>query len=514
MTNDDHGSTPNAPAEAPEEASAVAVTPKGAGATDPTPDHAPAPVALAAPASESAAPPADAFADGPEPETDALSWVDIERLASSPATGSSATAGARGDLLSGAPQRPARRAAVLAPLGILVALGAAYAGTTALWPLTAIAPTVSSAAFEPAPADPAALTWPVFGSAALAVDGIGTAASDEEQVPMASITKLVTVLAALDALPLAPGEQGPSFAFTAEDSAEYWRYRESDQSSLDVPVDGSLTEYQLLQGILLGSANNYADRLAREIWGSDADFVAAGEQWLRVHDISGISLQNPSGFGFGNESTPRALIDLGRQALSHPVVAEIVATPAAEIPGAGLVQNSNKLLTDAGVVGVKTGTIGDGDDTLYNVLTAKDIPVGDTTVRAYASVLGQPDDDSRYDVSRTLYSELEAALSAQAPTVTRGTVLGTVETRWGATAPLVAAEDGRVVLWNGALASATSRLALGDDWDAGGEAGSLALKGPLNTVEVPVELGEDLAGPGFLWRLTHPVELFGLAPAD
>ena len=47
-----------------------------------------------------------------------------------------------------------------------------------------------------------------------------------------------------------------------------------------MPVGGSLTEYQMLQGVLLGSANNYIDRLAKEILGSDAAFADAAATWL------------------------------------------------------------------------------------------------------------------------------------------------------------------------------------------------------------------------------------------
>jgi hypothetical protein len=40
-----------------------------------------------------------------------------------------------------------------------------------------------------------------------------------------------------------------------------------------VPVDGTLSQYQMLQGILIGSAGNYADRLASTIWPTDEVFA-------------------------------------------------------------------------------------------------------------------------------------------------------------------------------------------------------------------------------------------------
>ena len=48
-------------------------------------------------------------------------------------------------------------------------------------------------------------------------------------------------------------------------------------------------------------------------------------------------------------------------------------------------------------------------------------------MRLYASVLGQPDDETRLAASRTLYAELEAGLQPL-PSVPTGTVAGRVTT--------------------------------------------------------------------------------------
>jgi D-alanyl-D-alanine carboxypeptidase len=399
---------------------------------------------------------------------------------------------------------------VLLPLGGMLAVVIAYGATTALWPLNAVQPVAAPVAFQPPAAPAAAAAWPATGSAAVGVAGIGTIASAEQHAPMASITKLVTVLASLDKMPLKAGEQGPSFAFTQADSDEYWGYLRQDQSALDVPVGGSLTQYQLYEGILLGSANNYADRLAREVWGSDENYAAAANQWLSQHDLADITVVTPSGFDFGNVATPRALIQLGQIAEKNPVIAGIVKQKSVELPGAGVVKNTNGLIDDAGIVGIKTGTIGDGSDTRYNLLSAKDVPDGDAIVRIYVAALGQDTDAGRVDASRALYAGLEAALKDQPQTVDKGATLGTVDTAWGETTQVVAAESARVVLWNGASATATTKFSLGEGWKAGEKAGTLSLKGPLDSASVPLELRTALHGPSFWWRLTHPLELFGL----
>lgn len=502
---------------------AVPAAPASSAATDAAPATATAGTALidAAPAAATAGAgrtgaaraevrplPSASLVRGPDrTPTAALAWVDVARIGSTTTAAEPASSPA---LLADAPRRSLVRPAVLLPIAGLLAVAVAYGATTALWPLNAVKPTTTAVAFQPVAAPAAAAAWPTTGSAAVSVQGIGTVASADQQVPMASITKLVTVLIALDKMPLKPGEQGPSFAFTQADSDDYLNYLRQDQSALDVPVDGSLTQYQLFEGILLGSANNYADRLARELWGSNENYAAAANQWLAQHDLGDIRVVTPSGFDFGNVATPRALIQLGEIAEKNPVIASIVKQKSVELPGAGKVENTNGLIDDAGIVGIKTGTIGDGDDTRYNLLSAKDVADGTTTVRIFVAALGQSSDQGRVDVSRALYADVEAALKNQPQTVTKGATLGTVNTAWGETSQVIAADDARVTLWNGASASATTKFALGDKWKAGAKAGTLALKGPLDATTVPLTLRTELKGPSLWWRLSHPLELFGL----
>lgn len=286
---------------------------------------------------------------------------------------------------------------------------------------------------------------------------------------------------------------------------DYWNYRRSDQSALDVPVDGVLTEYQMLQGTLLGSANNYIDRLASEIWGSDQEFAAAAEVWLRDRALTDITVVTPSGFDERNVATPAALIKLGELAMQNPVFAEIVGTRSVDLPGAGTVVNTNGMLADPGVVGIKTGTL-----VGWNLLTAKDLTIGDTTVHLFAAALNQAGDDERLALTRSLFAETEAALDAQEAAVAKGTVVGQVTTDWGEKVDVVTESDADVVLWNGAVATATTAFDLGDKRDEDATVGTLTAAGPLNTATVPLVLADDVEGPSPWWRLTHPLELLGI----
>lgn len=440
------------------------------------------------------------WADDARPPT-ALTWLEPSTLLDEHIT----TTQPR-ELFAGARLTPEwRRPRVLLPLGFVAALCGAYVSTTLLWPLHEVAPTVQATTVEIAPAPAASVTWPTTGSAAVGIQGMEPMASTTSADEIASISKVVTVMMVLDEMPLKVGEQGPSFAFTAADSRDYWSYRRTDQSSLDVPVGGSLTEYQMLQGILLGSANNYTDRLANEIWGSQRAFAEASARWLSDRGIEGVTLASPSGFSEANVAPPAALIQIAELAMAHPVFAEIVATRSADIPGAGVVTNTNKMLDDPGVVGVKTGTLNH-----WNLLTAKDVAFGDTTVRLYTAVLGQADNAERLAVTRQLLAEMETTLAEQPTSVPSRTVVGHVSTEWGDHVEVVTDADARVLLWNGSQAAATTSFSLGDKVEAGAEVGTMTVEGPLGSATASVSLADDISQPSAWWRLTHPLALFGL----
>ncbi len=440
-----------------------------------------------------------------------LAWVDERALTARSArvlqleSGAPAFLPVTADLLSRAPRRTAMRPGVLVPFGVFLAVIVAYCATTLLWPLHAVAPTVAQIAVQPVPAPAAVGAWPAEGGAATVVAGVGAPiASTGDAMSIASITKVVTSLLVLEEMPLAPGEAGREFRFTSADRSDYWRYRDRGESALDVPVGGSLTEYQMLQGVLMGSANNYADRLASTIWPNDEVFARAANTWLAQHGIDGITITDPTGIDFGNIASPEALLTLGERALAHPVIAEIVRTPEVELPGVGLVRNSNPLLADPGVVGIKTGSL----DT-YNLLAAKDVTVGETTVRIYGAMLGQPDREVRDEALRAVFAQVEQELQLR-PSVPEGTVVGQVQTKWGEAVPILAAADAQVVLWNGGAASVETTFHLGDLRDEGDVVGALVATGPKDAASVDLVLAGDVDDPSPFWRLTHPLQLFGL----
>jgi len=449
--------------------------------------------------------------DGPAPAhaPRALAWVDPEAVAVRSSTAAFSTAPHRAvtgpDLL---PPRRSRTLSALAPVATAGVLAAGYVATCVLWPLDAVAPTVTAQQVAVAPAAPLTVDWPAAGSAAVAPVGLldRAAADSSASLPIASITKLVSVLMILEKQPLAPGEEGPSYGFTWSDYRDYLdNYLWAGQSSLDVPVDGSLTQYQMLEGILMGSANNYVNRLVAEIWGSNEAFAAEAAEWLAAHGLAHTTIVEPSGMDPANTATASDVLLLGQLALENPVVAEIVAKQETTLPGnAEPVRNSNPLLGEEGIVGIKTGTLDE-----WNLVSAKRVDVDGESVTLLAAVLGQPDAEARTNASRQL---LDAAVASLQPTtvVPAGTVVASVRTEWGAAADVVAAEDASLVLWNGAVAPVEH--AVGDVLGelSGDAVGELTATGSFATETIALELSDDIGVPSLGWRLTHPLDLLGL----
>jgi len=446
------------------------------------------------------------------PARTALAWVDDDEVAGRSTRGDlAASAGpyalAHADLLAERPRRsPVRASAALPAVGVAALVTGGYAAATLLWPLSAVAPDVLPAVVAAPAAVAAAPAWPAEGAGATAVDGLGaTVSTGDEPTSIASITKLVTALVVLDQMPLAAGEQGPAFAFTAADRREYLSYLADDQSALDVPAGGTLTQYQLLQGVLIGSANNYADRLVSELWPNEDVYAGAANAWLQEHGLAGVAVVDSSGIDPDNRADPASVVALGRAAMAHPVIAEIVAQRSVDLPGAGLIENTNRLLADPAVVGVKTGSLFGS----FNLVAAQDAMFDGTRVRAYAVALGQPDDDTRHAATAALLERTLAEVAAS-PALPGGTLAGTATTPWGATADIVTDADVRVALWNGDGAQTAAEFDLGDDRTAGDPVGELTLTGPLGTASTPLRLAGDLPDPDAWWRLSHPLELWGL----
>ena len=397
-----------------------------------------------------------------------------------------------------------RRITVFTAAGVLL-VGAFYLPMTLLAPLGGVAAVQSAPGLEALPA--AALEWPALGASAVgAIDypgvlGTGGAAS---AAPIASITKVVTALVVLDAQPLQIGDSGPDIEFTAKDVAIREKYRAINGKVEPVSAGTSLSQRQVMDVMLVESANNYAESLAVWAYGSLDEFLDAADAWLARNNLASTSIVEPTGMSPSNVSTASDLVALGKIALADPVVSAIVGTKVETVPVVGEITNSNDLLGVAGVRGIKTGTL---DEAGACLLFAADYLVGGETVTIVGAVLGGVDHKTINAQVRTLLEDVEQSFHEVTLTTT-GEVFASYTTAWGETVDLVAAEDASVVVWADTPVSFTMTaqdVGLGAKGDDVGEATYTVGD---ETFTVPLELGASITDPGPFWRLTNPAALF------
>lgn len=346
------------------------------------------------------------------------------------------------------------------------------------------------------------LDWPAFGQAAIATAGQGVLATHGPQTPLAtaSIAKVITALLLLQKYPLQPGQSGPTLTLTAADVDLYYDYLANDGSVVAVQAGQQLTEYQLLEGMLLPSANNLADTAAIWAYGSLAAYHDAANQYLATHGLTDTHVAiDASGLNGATTSTASNLAQLGQLALAEPVLAEIVAKPSAYLPTSGTVYNYNAVLGEQGIIGIKTGN---NDEDLGAFLFAAKLPVGSSTVTVTGAIMGA---DSLY---QALQSSLPLLASVQRSfshitVAEKGQPIATYRAPWGATAHAVAADDLSVLRWEAQPLTVTTTLeALDGDYQAT-DIGRTQARLTHEAGQVELRLDRPLAKPGFWWRLTR-----------
>ncbi len=221
---------------------------------------------------------------------------------------------------------------------------------------------------QPGPARPSPVTprngplgtiaWPASGVSAAGISGIGVLPGPgaSRPVPIASVAKMMTAYIILRDHPLGAGEPGPPIVVQPGEAAAYPAQARNGDSLVAVTVGEQLTERQALEALLLPSADNMAWILARWDAGSQAAFTAQMNTTARQLGMTDTHYTDPSGLSASTTSTAADQVRLGMAAMSEPALAQIVALRSAVIPVAGLVRNTNTLLGQDGITGLKTGS--------------------------------------------------------------------------------------------------------------------------------------------------------------
>ena len=167
-----------------------------------------------------------------------------------------------------------------------------------------------------------------------------------QRVPIASITKLMTVLLTLEHARL------NDVVTVTRDAASV------GESSANLWPGERLTVRELLEAALIQSANDAADALADYVGhGSQARFVAMMNARARRLGLRNTHYVRPDGLdAAGHYSSAHDVTFLARVLMHYPVVRQIVRRRTAAIAGGETLHTWNDLLYSyPGIYGVKTG---------------------------------------------------------------------------------------------------------------------------------------------------------------
>ena len=200
-------------------------------------------------------------------------------------------------------------------------------------------------------------TWPDKGEAAVGIQGAGVIAHSprERVVPIASMTKMMTAILILKDHPLLLGESGPTVSLTAADARAWVIDSQNGDSVVPVRAGERLSEFQLLEALLMSSGDNIADVLAAWDAHSIGAFVNKMNRETHLLKLSRTNYADPSGVSAQSRSTPSEQILVAGELMKNPVARQIVAQKSIAFPIAGTIPNFNPALGTDGIIGVKSG---------------------------------------------------------------------------------------------------------------------------------------------------------------
>jgi D-alanyl-D-alanine carboxypeptidase (penicillin-binding protein 5/6) len=374
-------------------------------------------------------------------------------------------------------------------------------------PLPSLKPTSESLRSTTTSKNPQ-LSWPAAGQAAVGI--VGSPILDihgvQTPAPTASTAKLITALTVLEQKPLGLDETGPTITLGPNDVALYNSYSARGGSVVPAVTGEQISEYQMLQTIMLPSANNMADSLAIWAFGSLKAYSAAANAYLTRNGLTQtrVGTDDASGFAPSTTSTAHDLVRLGELAMQNPALAQVVGqSTATNIPIVKNIKNVNSLLGTANIIGVKTGNT-DQAGGVY--VSASKTTVNNKPVTIVTALIGAS------TLSQALASSLPLVQSAQSnfkpvSVIKAGSVVGRYQLPWGGSVAAITSTDLTLNTWSGDTMPATTKLdPVSVNTSAGSTIGSISIaKSALSDQQsVSVKLQAMPPSPTIWWRLLRP----------
>jgi D-alanyl-D-alanine carboxypeptidase (penicillin-binding protein 5/6) len=292
---------------------------------------------------------------------------------------------------------------------------------------------------------------------------------------------------------------------TADDVADYQTRHDNGESSVRVAAGEQLNEFQLLEGLLVPSANNFADLIARWDAGSVPPFVDKMNAKARALGLRSSFFADPSGLDPRTVSTPTDLVRLGVVAISNQMIADVVSEGQAQLPVAGTVYNVDYALGQGGIAGIKTGSSPQaGACFLFSAL-------GNDAGRKYrivGAVMGLSTLDDAFATTKALIRAATGTIHVTRIT-TKDHPVGRYISPWSSRTDILATTDFDVVEWPGTIVRTRLEApAVQAPLPAGSSVGDLYVRIGDQESRVPVVTSDPLFEPGNRWRLTRTDPLF------
>ncbi|MBQ6313322.1 D-alanyl-D-alanine carboxypeptidase family protein [Candidatus Saccharibacteria bacterium] len=328
------------------------------------------------------------------------------------------------------------------------------------------------------------------GIFSVAIDGNIVTGSDEDELrPTASTAKMILGLTIMDKKPFNLGETGEIITISQEFYDKYIYYLYNNGSNTAVNIGEEITEYDALMSVFLTSSNNMADTLAIWAFGSMEEYKNYATNFLRNFGIENTIIgDDASGFSDTTKSTARDLARIGDLVLRNPVLAEIVGTKSHEVPVAGTIYNTNKLLGVNNISGIKTGFIGDSSG--YCLISGYNL--GEH--RIVVALLNAPTREESFNESLLLVRKLQN-LIRPVNLVYENQIVGYIDSWWSGKIPVRAKENLDNILYDGA--GLESRIEINEN------TGNLILNVGENEYLVELYVEDYQKEPTFTEKIKH-----------
>ncbi len=384
-----------------------------------------------------------------------------------------------------------------------------YVALCILLPLPALKANVDSVTLR-LKAPPAHLPWPSYGEAAVGMVGAGLTQTYGKQTPLptASVAKLITALAVLTKYPLSTGQQGPFITLDATDYGYYTSYIAEQGSVVPVYSGEQLSEYQMLQAMLVPSGNNIADSLARWAFGSIANYDTYANSFVHKLGMTHTSVGgDASGFSPLTTSTASDLIILGSKVMASPLLSQIVGSKSVFVPNVGTLNNYDNILGSDGIIGIKTGNSNQDGGVFLSASTAN---VNHKTVTLLTAIMGAPSLKNALNDSLPLVAALQHSFM-QSVLLNQSEILGEYRQPWGGTIQFTSSHNLSLFSLPAQTQSAKLYITpLKVPSMRGALVGSISV--PANqlndALSLPLVTLQPTTKPTLLWRLLHPTAFF------